>query len=99
MVLFAELYSGKKHPYIIHSNSNTSVVCLGETKPKQLFEYKYMGTNFNPQLTSQKKSNFAIRHFQKKKSNLTIDLSSLGIYAPGPQVLTYRPQILRGLRI
>ena len=31
--------------------------------------------------------------------NLTIDLLSLGIYARGPQVLTYRPQILRGVRI
>ena len=36
---------------------------------------------------------------KSKKSNLTIDLLSLGIYAPGPQVLTYRPQILRGVRI
>ena len=33
--------------------------------------------------------NFAIHHFQKK-SNLTIDLLSLGVYALGPQVLTYR---------
>ena len=52
-------------------------------------------------LTSQKKKiNFAIRHFQKKNNNnLTIDPLSLGIYAPSPQVLTYRPQILRGIRI
>ena len=50
------------------------------------------------QLTSQKKINFAIRHFQKT-INLTIDRLSLGIYAPSPQVLTYRPQILRGVRI
>ena len=37
----------------------------------------------------QKKTNFAVRHFQKKY-NLTIDLLSLGVYAPGPQVLTCR---------
>ena len=50
-------------------------------------------------LTSQeKKINFATSKI-KKKFNLTIDLLSLGIYAPGPQVLTYRPQILRGVRI
>ena len=49
-------------------------------------------------LTSQKKNYFAIRHFQKK-NNLTIDPLSLGKYAPSPQVLTYRPQILRGVRI
>ena len=42
------------------------------------------------QLTRQEKNfNFAIRHFQKKKTfNLTIDPLSLGIHAPGPQVLT-----------
>ena len=50
-------------------------------------------------MTSQKKNNFAIRHFQKKKINLTIDPLSLGIYALGPQVSTYRPQILRGVQI
>ena len=32
----------------------------------------------------------------KKTVNLTIDLLSLGIYAPGPQVLTYRTQIFAG---
>ena len=51
------------------------------------------------QLTSQKKFQFRHLESQKKKSNLTIDLLSLGIYAPGPQVLTYRPQILQGVRI
>ena len=45
-----------------------------------------------------KKFNFAIRHFQKK-INLTIDLLSLGIYAPRPQLLTYRPQVLWRVRI
>ena len=35
----------------------------------------------------------------QKKCNLTIDLLSLGVYAPKPQVLTYRPQILREARI
>ena len=45
-----------------------------------------------------KNSNFATSKV-KKKSNLTIDLLSLGISAPGPQVLTYRPQILRGVWI
>ena len=49
-------------------------------------------------LDKSKKFNFAIRHFQKK-INSTIDPLSLGIYAPGSQVLTYRPQILRGVRI
>ena len=32
-----------------------------------------------------------------EKNYLTIDLLSLGVYAPGHQVLTYRPQILRGV--
>ena len=32
---------------------------------------------------------------KSKKNILTIDLLSLDIYAPRPQVLTYRPQILR----
>ena len=39
------------------------------------------------------------RKSKKNNNNLTIDLLSLGIYNPGPQVLTYRPQILRGVRI
>ena len=39
------------------------------------------------------------RHLERKKSNLIIDLLSLGVYAAGPQVLTYRPHILRGVRI
>ena len=43
--------------------------------------------------------NFAIRHFQKKNLNLTIDSLSRGIHAADPQLLTYRPQILRGFRI
>ena len=34
-------------------------------------------------------------HIFKKKINSTIVLLSLGVYAPGPQVLTYRPHILR----
>ena len=51
-----------------------------------------------PTLDKSKESNFAIRHFQKK-SNSIIDLISLGIYAPGPKVLTYRPQILREVRV
>ena len=44
---------------------------------------------------------FQFRHsaFSKNKFNLTIDPLSLGIYALGPQILTYRPQILRGARI
>ena len=46
------------------------------------------------QLKSQKQINFAIRNFQKN-----IDPLFLSIYAPGPQVLFYRPQILRGARI
>ena len=46
-------------------------------------------------LTSQKQ--IQLRHSRfSKKSNLTIDLLSLGIYALGPQVLTYRPQIFAG---
>ena len=50
------------------------------------------------QVTSQEKHfNFATSKI--KKINLTIDLLSLGIYVPGPQVLTQRPQILRGVRI
>ena len=50
-------------------------------------------------LTSRKKQiNFAIRNFQKNK-NLTIDPLSLGVYVPAPLVFTYRPQILRGVRI
>ena len=46
-----------------------------------------------------KKTQFRHSPFSKKKSNLTIDLLSLGIYTPAPQVLTYGPQILRGVRI
>ena len=58
----------------------------------------YVFENFH--LTSQKKKiNLAIRHFQEKQINLTIDSLSLGIHAPNPQVLTYRLQILRGARI
>ena len=50
----------------------------------------------NVHLTSQDKIfNFATSKIKKK---LTIDLLSLGIYAPGPQVSTYRPQILREVR-
>ena len=49
-------------------------------------------------LTSQKNINFTTSKV-KKTVNLTVDLLSLGIYAPGPQVSTYRPQILRGVRI
>ena len=47
------------------------------------------------QLTSQK-CNFAISH---KKCDLTTDVLSLGVYAPGPQVLTYGLKILRRVRI
>ena len=48
------------------------------------------------QMASQKKrKKIAIRNFQK--NHLTIDLLYLGIYAPGPQIWTYRPQILRGV--
>ena len=39
---------------------------------------------------------FLILSPRKSFFNLTIDLLSLGIYAPGPQVLT---QLLRGVRI
>ena len=35
-------------------------------------------------------SPFAV--LKKKHVNLTIDLSSLGLYAPGPHVLTCRPK-------
>ena len=50
------------------------------------------------EMTSQKTkliSTFAIF----KNNNSTIDPVSLGIYAPGPQFLIYRPEILRGVRI
>ena len=47
-------------------------------------------------LTGQKNVNFAIRRVQKKV-NITIDLLSLDTKAPGPQVWTYRLQILRGV--
>ena len=49
-------------------------------------------------MTRQKNVNFAIGRPQKNV-NLTIDLLSPGIYAPGPQVLADRPQVLRGVRI
>ena len=39
-----------------------------------------------------KKSNFATPKVKKKQSNLTIDLLALGVYAPGPEVLTNRPK-------
>ena len=47
---------------------------------------------------SRKKFNFATSKI-KKNNNSTIDLLSLCIYAPGPQVLTFRPRVLRGVRI
>ena len=52
-----------------------------------------------PRLTSQNKIKFRNLECKNKKSNLTIDLVSLGIFAPRPQVLTYRPRILRRVRI
>ena len=49
------------------------------------------------QVTSQ---NNLFRHLEsQKRINLATDLLSLGTYAPGPQVLTFRSQILRGVRI
>ena len=48
--------------------------------------------------TSQK-IQFRRSPFSKKRTNLTIDCLSVGLYAQGPQVLTYRPQILREARI
>ena len=36
---------------------------------------------------------------KSKKTNLSINLLSLRLYGPGPQILTHRPQILRGIRI
>ena len=45
------------------------------------------------------KSKKIISPFVIFKKKLTIDRFSLGIYALGPQVLTYRPQILQGVRI
>ena len=45
-------------------------------------------------IVNDKSKKIAIRPFQKKRG-----LISLGRYALGPQVLTYRPQILRGVRI
>ena len=54
--------------------------------------------NILEEFTQSKKRKF--RHLEShKKGNITVDLLSLGIYAPGPQVLTYRPQILRRVRI
>ena len=50
------------------------------------------------QLISQKNVNFATSKV-KKNVNLTIDLLSLGVNAMEPQVLTYLPQTLRGVRI
>ena len=51
------------------------------------------------QLTRQTKNGNHHSLFSKKNVNLTIDLVSLGIYAPGPQVLTYRPRFCGGVRI
>ena len=54
---------------------------------------------FSPEIQLQVKKNQISTPRKKKQSNLTIDHLSLGVYAPGPQVLTYRPQIKRGVRI
>ena len=59
----------------------------------------------NGQMTSQEeKILISPPRKSKKNNNLTMDLLFLGllflgIYPPGPRVLTYRPQILRGVRI
>ena len=45
------------------------------------------------------KIQFSHLESQKQKFNVTIDLLSLGIHAPGLHVLTNRPQISRGGRI
>ena len=49
--------------------------------------------SLNDRHLSQKIYNFNIRHFQKKISNLAIDLLTLGVYAPGTQVLIYRSKL------
>ena len=49
-------------------------------------------------IASQKKSNFAIRHFQKKLQFNHRPFIS-GYICPGTPSLPYRPQILRGVRI
>ena len=61
---------------------------MGKTKPLVF-----------PHLTSQEKNLISPFAIFKKKVNLTIDPLSLGIFAPDPQLSTYRPQILRGVRI
>ena len=51
------------------------------------------------QMTSQKNVNFATSKVKNKINVKAIDRLSLGIYAPGPQVLTYRPQMYDSWRI
>ena len=57
--------------------------------------------NVAPTETANDKSKIFFSPFAifKKKINLTIDTLSPGIFAPGPQLSTYRPRILRGVRI
>ena len=66
--------------------------------PQSQFIYFTNKSMLNNWQVKKKKINFATSKV-KKKFNLTIDLLSLGVYAPGPQVLTYRSQILREIRI
>ena len=69
---------------------------VADKRDKKFHRNISLDDGLNHKLTSQFLFfNFAIRHFQENTFNLTIDPSSLGIFAPGPQLSTYRPQILR----
>ena len=54
--------------------------------------------NFVKELTNVKQKNQPPQK-KPKTFSLTVDLLSLGVYAPRPQVSTYGPQILREVRI
>ena len=81
----------------ITSSSVFSATAALQNKGNFRFFSSYLLYKGSFTIDKKKKINFVI--FKKKKKNLTIDPLSLGTYAQGPQVLTYRPQILRGVRI
>ena len=84
----------KKSSRLFFKNSQT---CCFLPPGKQLSaQTVFMNDPLIDKSQVKKKSPFTIF---KKKNNLAIGRLSLGVYAPGPQVLTYRPQILREVRI
>ena len=91
----------------IYSHMDNSTSVSDDTNHVQL--YKHQCCTTNPETRRMEFPMFLTMIWQvknlisqprkSKKINLAIDLLSLGRYAPGPQVLTYRPPFFRGVRI